>query len=182
MHVRRKNIRLHGYDYSYPGIYFVTICTANRERLFGTIHAGRMCLNDSGKIVSGTWKKLPQRFPCVALDAFVVMPNHVHGIVLLHRRRSNTQTGAASSAPTQPAALGDILRTFKSESAIRVNAILKRTARPIWQRNYFEYIIRSTSSLDKIRLYIRDNPSHWDSDPDNTGIRRSSFDEFPWFS
>jgi len=141
-----------------------------------------MCPNDSGKIVAETWKNLPQRFPRVVLDAFIVMPNHVHGIVLLHRRKSNTQTGAASSAPTQSATLGDILRTFKSESAIRVNAILKRTARPVWQRNYVEHIIRSTRSLDKIRLYIRDNPSHWDSDPDNTGIRHSSFDEFRWFS
>jgi len=141
-----------------------------------------MCPNDSGKIVAETWKNLPQRFPRVVLDAFIVMPNHVHGIVLLHRRKSNTQTGAASSAPTKPAAVGDILRAFKSESAIRVNAILKRSARPVWQRNYFEHIIRSTSGLDKIRLYIRDNPSNWDSDPDNSGLRRPSLDEIPWFS
>jgi REP element-mobilizing transposase RayT len=163
----RKNLRLRGYDYSRPGVYFITICTAEGEPLFGEIRSGQMIRNDAGNVLAEIWAHLPQRFPNIALDAFVVMPNHVHGVVVFDKPGINQKQGAASSAPTTVVALGRVVRSFKSESAIRVNAILKTSGRFVWQRNYFEHIVRTGKDLDEIRQYIHDNPLRWDSDPEN---------------
>jgi REP element-mobilizing transposase RayT len=157
----RRSIRLFGYDYSQPGAYFVTICTYNREL---SLEAEQV-----EEIVRSAWASLPARFPHVVLDEFVIMPNHIHGIVILVPTTgapldSDTASrGAASSAPT----LGRVIRAFKSLSAIEANRIMNRSERPFWQRNYYEHIIRDEDELDIIRQYIRDNPLRWDQDPDN---------------
>lgn len=190
----RRSIRLKGYDYSQSGAYFVTICTQNREHLFGDIINGAMHLNDVGAVVQGTWIDLPNRFPTVRLDTFVVMPNHIHGIIILTNNHSVTVgaglappnihdhgsnhgvpgtcssnldsakfQGTASSAPP----LGDIIRAFKSISAIAVNRLLLRSGQPLWQRNYYERIIRDPDALSNIRRYIKANPQNWAEDTNN---------------
>ena len=146
----RRSIRLPGYDYSQPGAYFVTICTHNRDLLLRT--------EPVQEAVRSTWEAIPQRFRAVTLDEFVVMPNHVHGIIIL-----GDATGAASGAPT----LGAIIRAFKSISAIQSSRILNRSGLPFWQRNYYEHVIRDEDELNIIRQYICDNPRNWLDDPDN---------------
>jgi REP element-mobilizing transposase RayT len=148
----RRSVRLAGYDYWQAGAYFITICTHNRE-LSLQAEAVR-------EVVRLAWHGLPARFPVVALDEFGIMPNHVHGIIILAEAASG---GAASSAPT----LGHVVRAFKSISAIEANKILGRSDRPFWQRNYYEHVIRDEEELDVIRRYIRDNPRNWLDDPDN---------------
>ena len=155
----RRSIRLRDYDYSQPGAYFVTVCTHNRDLLLESAAA-------QGAVLAA-WQELPTRFPAVALDEFVIMPNHVHGIVILVAGRS--LRGAASHAPTNRVrpTLGEVVLAFKSLSAIKVNAILNRTGLRFWQRNYYEHVIRDEDELSGIRQYIRDNPLPWHEDPEN---------------
>ena len=163
----RRSIRLRGYDYSHPGHYFVTICTHGKEHVFGEVVEGEMVLNEAGEVVRRAWESLPKRFPTVALNSLVVMPNHIHIIIGLVGEGlalpASLRRGAASSAPT----LGDVLRVFKSTSAISANALLSRCGQPLWQRNYYEHIIRNPAELEMIREYIATNPPRWDTDPEN---------------
>ncbi len=164
----RRSTRLKGYDYSGAGAYFITICTHGRECLFGEVMDGAMRLNDTGRAVQAEWARLPERFQSVDLDEFVVMPNHVHGIIhvgalLAAPLLVPPGQGAASSAPT----LGDILRAFKSISAIAVNRLLGRSGRSLWQRNYYEHIIRNEHELARAREYIANNPLQWALDREN---------------
>jgi len=143
-------MRLPGYDYAQPGAYFVTTCTQDRASLFGTIADGMMRLNAHGRIVRDTWLHLPDHYP-LELDAFVAMPNHVHGIIVI------PSVGAGfKPAPT----LSEIVRAFKTFSA-------RRIGHPVWQRNFHEHIIRSEASLERIRQYIVDNPASWAFDREN---------------
>jgi REP element-mobilizing transposase RayT len=148
----RRSIRLPEYDYSQPGAYFVTVCTHDRQ----------LSLEDERvqEVVRSVWEGLPARFPHVMLDEFVIMPNHMHGIVIIED--ASWERGAASSAPT----LGEIVRAFKSRSAIQANRVLNRSG-GFWQRNYYEHIIRNEDELNAIRQYIKDNPVKWAEDPDN---------------
>ena len=156
----RRSPRLVGYDYSQAGLYFVTACTWNREPVLGDVIAGGMRLSPAGRAVASAWETLPVRFPAVDLDAFVVMPNHVHGILFLG---ANPALPKDTAAPT----LAAVLRAFKSVSAIDANRTLNRPGRPFWQRSYHDHIIRHDRALDRIRRYIADNPARWDTDPDN---------------
>ncbi len=158
----RRSIRLRGYDYSRAGAYFVTVCMQGKRPVLGEIVEGEMVLNEAGRLVGRAWEILPRRFPHITLDAFVAMPNHVHGIIMVGAGLALPE-GAASSAPT----VGDIVRAFKSTSAIAVNALLLRSGEPLWQRNYYEHIIRKDGELSKIREYMATNPLRWASDPEN---------------
>jgi putative transposase len=167
---RRRSIRLRGYDYSSSGAYFVTVCIKNKECLFGEIADGMMRLNHAGELIHEIWDALSKRYDDIDLDAFVVMPNHVHGIIVLIDASAvgaglalPIRRGAASNAPT----LGDVIRTFKSISAIQVNRLLTRTGQLLWQRNYYEHIIRNEAGLDRIRSYIAMNPQNWMMDQEN---------------
>jgi putative transposase len=194
----RRSIRLTRYDYSQMGAYFVTVCAHERTCLFGDVADPDMRLNDAGRLVQAAWDELPGRFPGVELDAFVVMPNHVHGIVVIVRGavQGAEIPGAASSAPTLPwepgaatgpgavgaglalpaptpatATLGHVMRAFKSISALYVNRQLKRSG-PLWQRNYYERIIRDETELQRIREYIETNPARWADDSENPDGKR----------
>ena len=200
----RRSIRLKGYDYAQAGAYFVTICAHGRECLFGQVLDGEMQLNAYGDIVAQCWDDLPRHYPTVDLDAFVVMPNHVHGIVVLTdpappaapnagvvgaglrparvgaagggadgevvgeatraglRPTPTTQPGAAATATAPP--LSEVVRAFKSFSARRVNELRGAAGAPVWQRNYYEHIIRNERSLSMVRDYIAGNPTRWDVD------------------
>jgi REP element-mobilizing transposase RayT len=175
----RRSIRLRDYDYAQGGAYFVTVCVQGRELLLGAVEDGTMVPNEAGKMIENVWYELPGRCPNVRLDEFVIMPNHVHGIIWIvgaglalpgTKPRAvgaglalPKGQGAASSAPT----LGDIVRVFKSISAIAVNRLLDRTGSPLWQRNYYERIVRDEDELAGIRTYIRDNPGRWGEDAEN---------------
>lgn len=191
----RRTIRLQGYDYAQDGSYFVTICTFDRGCLFGDVLDGEMHLTPFGVVIQRHWENLPQHYPAIALDVFVVMPNHVHGIVILgggidkaakgkgdeadqrndgeknkEGRAGQAEYGAAQGkgrAGHRPApTLGEVMRGFKAFSAKEIN-ILRGTAGPVWQRNYYEHIIRDERSLQAIRQYIIDNPARWAEDAEN---------------
>jgi len=155
----RRSIRLKGYDYSQAGAYFVTICTKARGCLFGEIIDGEMVLNPFGEVVQACWDDLPRHYPHVELDAFVIMPNHAHGIIMI-------SVGAGfKPAPTH--GLPEIIRAFKTFSSRRINDLRDMSGVPLWQRNYYEHVIRNEESLNTIRRYIIENPLRWADDPEN---------------
>jgi putative transposase len=178
----RHSIRLKGYDYTQPGAYFVTLVTQGRECLFGEIVDGDMRLDEAGRMVEWTWYDLPNHIDNIALDAFVVMPNHVHGIIIIRERVgvAVAVVGAGSEpAPTEPAptepghrnhGLPEIVRQFKTFSAKRINQWRGITGQPVWQRNYYEHIIRNEISMQRIREYIAANPQQWALDRENPAV------------
>ena len=170
---RRRSIRLKGYDYSAPGAYFVTICTHNREPLFGWIVDGEMVLNEYGQIVWKEWFRTAQVRSNVALfeDEFIVMPNHIHGIIWIVEA---TRRVAPTDGPRGPlsGSLGAIIAQYKSIVTKRINAVRGTPGASVWQRNYYEHIIRTERALDAIRRYIAENPLRWHLDrynPDAVG-------------
>ena len=167
---RISSPRLEGWDYGSHGLYFVTICTHGRECLFGEVVDGEMRLNDAGQAAQAEWVRLPECFQSIELDEFVIMPNHLHGIILVGAGLAppGGAVGALLAAPPASApTLGDILRAFKSISAIAVNRLLGRSGRSLWQRNYYEHVIRNEDELARIREYIANNPAQWALDREN---------------
>lgn len=167
----RRSIRLKGYDYTQAGVYFVTICVAQRECLFGEIVDGEMRLNEYGRIVAEEWARTATMRSNVELGEFVVMPNHAHGIIVL----TDNDVGARRRlAPTteqfgKPIAgsLPTIIRAFKSAVTYRINILRQTSGAPVWQRNYWEHIIRNERELERIRAYIINNPANWSIDEEN---------------
>lgn len=221
----RRSIRLKGYDYSQPGLYFVTICVQHRKCLFGEISKGQLKLNNAGKMVHAEWEKLPLRFPNIRLHEFVVMPNHFHAILEIVRAtlvvapndfdapndsnakiddndganderdsdslEINSITGDTEKsgqsgqprgfAPTVNTGntgnvvgktLGDMLGAFQSITTVEYIRGVKQKNWPsfdgkLWQRNYWEHIIRNEQSYNRISKYIINNPVNWDDDKFN---------------
>jgi putative transposase len=183
---RRRSIRLKHYDYSQAGAYFLTIVAQGRLCMFGDVAEGNTLLNDAGRMISDAWHGLPERFPNIELDAFVVMPNHIHGIIVMGARH-DTPVGAAlvaarnDKAPTRnnragtrpaPTVLGDIVGAFKSITTDTYITGVKRSGWPsfpgkLWQRNFYEHIIRNDEDLQTIREYISNNPARWEEDTEN---------------
>ena len=165
---KRRSIRLRGYDYSSPGAYFITICAHGHESLFGTVTDGRLILNGYGKIVRECWYDLPRHYPHVTIDAFVVMPNHVHGVIVLLAEAIGAVGAGLKPAPTtterRRQALPEVVRGFKTFSARRINTLRDAAGTSVWQRNYYEHIVRDDKDLERIRIYIADNPRHWEED------------------
>lgn len=173
--LRRSSIRLKEYDYSTPGAYFVTVCAYNWKHLFGEILNGKMRLNRIGKMIQSVWHELPENYPGVDADIFVVMPNHLHGIVVL------TTVGAGPCAcpgggqprgvaPTM--SLPGVVHRFKSLSSTRYRQSLTQKdwsplSNRLWQRNYYEHVIRNENELNRIREYILYNPLQWQFDREN---------------
>ena len=164
---RRKSIRLPGFDYSQPGAYFITVCTRNRASILGDVTEGKLCLNAAGRLAQAVWEELPQHYPHVHLDAWTVMPNHVHGIAILKSDSVDHVGAGLKPAPTQRHGLPEIVRAFKTFSARRINALQGTAGTALWQRNYYEHVIRDEAALDRIRQYIADNPARWHEDPEN---------------
>ena len=156
---RRKSIRLKGWDYSAPGAYFVTICTHKRQPLFGQVVDGEMVLNQYGEIVREAWFDLPNHYAHVELDAFVVMPNHIHAIIILDADAIGVGAGLKPAPTRHP--LSEIVRALKTFSARRINTLRGTPGVPVWQRNYYEHIIRNERALNAIRRYIAENPLRW---------------------
>jgi putative transposase len=159
----RRSIRLKGYDYKQVGAYFVTVVARNRACLFADIVNGETRLNGAGRVMQSAWDDLPNHYPGVACDAFVVMPNHIHGIIVV----MDTIVGAGlKPAPTRHG-LPEIIRGFKTFSARRINDLRSTPGTPIWQRNYYEHIIRNEEELTRIREYVANNPLQWEDDREN---------------
>ena len=196
----RRSIRLRGYDYSQAGAYFVTVCVQGRHCLFGGVVNGEMRLNDAGRMAQTVWEGLPDRFPSIELDAFVVMPNHVHGIIVLladasrgrgescirpgvNDENANDHKGDHKDRPygTLAGTIGRVIQAFKSIVTHEYVMGVRQHVWPpfvgrLWQRNYYEHIIRDAESLNRIREYILTNPLRWALDRENP--RRTGEDEF----
>ncbi len=175
----RRSIRLAGYDYSSAGVYFVTICAFRRAALFGEICDAKMVPNSIGAVAEKTWRELPNRFPSVALDALVVMPNHLHGIIVLHKKK-RAETSSAPTAEKPTVTLARVIQTFKSIARMQVRKQLGR-ASPLWQRGYYEHIVRSGNALTAIQRYIHENPARWEFDRENPQANLPpNFPAEPW--
>ena len=170
---RRRSLRLKDYDYAQSGAYFVTIVAQERTCLFGNVLDGAMQLNTAGRMVQAICSELSLHYPSVATDAFVVMPNHFHGIVILVGigPRAYPKSGQSQGiAPT--ISLPDVVGRFKSLTTKRYADGVKQSAwvpfpGKLWQRNYYEHIIRDAKSLDRLREYILNNPLRWSFDAEN---------------
>ena len=175
---RRRSLRLNGYDYAQAGAYFITICTQDRACLFGQVIDGAMRLNDAGELATGLWQDMPVRFAGLDIDAFVVMPNHIHGILVLSDSAvtvvaplvgaRDKDRAATRAAPT----IGDIVAAFKSSFTVEYIRGAKNGRWPVfnrrvWQRNYYEHIIRDEPELTRVRRYIEENPLRWEFDQEN---------------
>lgn len=166
----RRSMRLQGYDYRQSGAYFVTICVHSRICLFGNVMAGKMQLNLYGAIAEEEWLRTPVLRPYIELDEYIIMPNHFHGILVI------TDTGGAQrAAPLRtppekpipfvaPGSLGAVMRAFKSAATKRINELRETPGNPIWQRGYYEDVVRNEKHLDHIRQYIQANPARWGED------------------
>jgi len=184
----RRSIRLQGYDYSQNGAYFITLCTHNRECLFGQIQNGQMILNEYGKMVEQCWNNLSNHYDNIELDAYVIMPNHFHGIILITDNVDNVDNVRAirelpihelpiHELPRQQQKqrqqqrrkmlLPKIVGRFKMNSAKQINQMRNTPGISVWQRNYYEHIIRDEKSLENIRNYIINNPAKWQDDDYN---------------
>ena len=203
----RRSIRLKDYDYSRCGAYYVTICVQERLCLFGDVVNGKMIMSDAGEMIHRTWSQLPEKYPVVRTDAFVVMPNHVHGIVLndvdssvgaapcgrpLSRPNQNENcrvTEIESRDEGQPQgvaptddrriSLSDIVHRFKSFTTNRYAKGVKESGwhsfpGRLWQRNYFERVIRNEDEMNRIRDYIDGNPQNWETDEENPNYSENS--------
>lgn len=173
----RRSVRLKGYDYTQAGAYFVTIVTQGRECLFGEVVHGEMWLNDAGRMVEKWWLELNRKFSAVDTDEYVVMPNHIHGVIVIaHVGATLVVAQAQDRAGTRPApTLGDVVGAFKSLATHEYIVGIKQRGWPsfagkLWQRNYHEHIIRDESTLHRIREYIVNNPLQWAVDRENPRV------------
>jgi putative transposase len=191
---KRHSIRLPQFDYTQPGAYFVTIVTYERQSLFGEIRDQAILLNNLGLLVQHEWLRLPARFKEIELDEYIIMPNHIHGIIVIGDDRmgigeksnsinDRTGTGVKSSllnnsknprAPTGeqfgnpiPGSIPTIIRSFKASVTYRVKIMRGNFEMPVWQRNYYEHVIRDEPEWHRTRLYIQENPAQWSRDNEN---------------
>jgi len=161
----RRSIRLKDYDYTTPWWYYITICTYNRKNPFGQIINGKMILSELGIIVEEEWLNTAKLRKDVELDYYVIMPNHFHGIII------NNSRGTMHRAPTNPkfgnpisGSLSTIIGAFKAAVTRKINRLIKQPVLKIWQRNFYEHIIRNENDLNNIRSYIELNPLKWEID------------------
>jgi len=159
----RHSIRLKDFNYSSAAAYFITACSYHREILFNS--------SEVKEIIQTVWNQLPLRFLNIRLDEFVIMPNHVHGIIWIEEEPSVQNVGAIHELPLRVVRrrmlLPKIIGYFKMNTAKEINHHLSRSGIPVWQRNYYERIIRSDNELNRVRQYILDNPKNWENDPEN---------------
>ena len=181
---RRNTNRISQHDYSVVGYYFITICAENRQQIFGTIENNRMVLNDGGEMVNFWWQEMVKQYPNISIDQYVIMPNHIHGIInivgvdlcvdqiqndkILYNAHAGTSGRTRRSAPT----ISVILQWFKTMTTNKYIQNVKNNNWPsfdkrLWQRNFYDHIIRDDKSLNEIREYIRNNPTSWQHDNEN---------------
>lgn len=180
--LHRHSLRFKDYDYTQAGAYFVTICTKNHQCIFGEIQQGRMQLNATGRLAAAQWQQLPNRFTDLDLGEWVVMPNHIHGILVITgmgEASLDIESGDAGylswdASPlrpvgTMPGSLAAIIQNYKSISSRRISAQDEKLKGLIWQRNYYEHVIRNERELRAISEYIQTNPQNWQKDTEYRG-------------
>jgi len=174
----RRTIRLPYYDYTDAGAYFVTVCVTQHRCILGEIRDTDVALSRMGQIALAIWEELPAHFSEVHLDQFVVMPNHIHGILFIKNESQNNEQSASvrtqhaaslrrpvrTFGPLQAGELGTIVRSYKSAVTRQVNLLRQTPGHTFWQKKYYEHVIRDESDLDRIREYIVTNPSRWAED------------------
>ena len=174
-YTRRNNNRIPQHDYSKPGHYFVTICTQNRREMFGAIINNQMILNNTGCMVNSWWRKMFVKYKNISMNAYIVMPNHIHGIIHIVGAGSPRPCddiacdgiGRGNRAPT----IGHMVAYFKYQSTKQINKSRNTPGKQIWQRNYYDHIIRNDRSLYRTRQYIKTNPFTWEYDRENPNNR-----------
>lgn len=164
---RRRSIRLPHYDYAQRGVYFITLCVQHRRSLFGDVIDGSMVLKNLGEIVATEWRRTSEIRPNIVVDEFVVMPNHLHGLIVMEplRRGVSHTPGEKFRSPAQT--VGAIVRGFKGSTTRLINELQGTPGVMLWQRNYYEHIVRDDRELQRIREYIANNPAQWALDREN---------------
>ncbi len=175
----RKTNRLRQYDYSQAGYYFVTLCIQNRACLLGDVVKDNMTLNNAGNMIENSWRQVPDYYDGVEIDSCQIMPNHLHGIIILAGAspRANVGTGPCA-CPGQPQevasteSLSDVIGRFKSFTTNRyIDGVKHHKWSPfdkkLWQRSFYEHTIRNNEDLNRVREYIHNNPLKWALDKDN---------------
>ena len=198
----RNFLGLKKYDYSQPGAYFMTICTDNRICYFGNVVDGIMISFTIIEAVREIWLEIPKRFQCIDLDAFIIMPNHIHGIIIINKEgsslirqthkinyRNNPNMRFINQSPIKTnnwiltensqQMVGKIIRYFKAKSSKIIHESGFQHFR--WQRNYYEHVVRSAIELDCIREYIINNPVQWELDRENCLSRNFNIDLGKYF-
>jgi putative transposase len=168
----RQSIRLPEYDYSQTGAYFVTVLTYQRECILGDVIDDEVSLSEIGKIVEAVWREIPAHFPNVSSDEYVIMPNHVHGIIRIEsdivraRHASPLRVHANKSSPkgTDSRSLGAIIGSFKSAVTKRIHLLQGFQNIHLWHRNYYEHVIRNVRDYERVLDYIQSNPINWEQD------------------
>jgi putative transposase len=160
---QRHGLRWPGHDYAAPGAYFVTLCIHDRKQLLGKVREAEVQLTQSGQIAEAAWSALPDHY-AIDLDQFVIMPNHLHGIVCLRE-------GAVD--------LSEVIRGFKTFSARRINRLYGRAGEPVWQRGFHDRVIRDDRELQAVRAYVADNPANWSQDRENVDDGRAGWKPAP---
>jgi REP element-mobilizing transposase RayT len=165
---------LKSYDYSQDGYYFVTICAENRKEWFGKVEKGEMILNQYGKIANQCWDDLPNHYLNCSLDSFVVMLNHIHGIIVIINKDVTIVGNGLKPFPTH--GLSEMIRGFKTFSSRKINEEIKNDNKFQWQKSFYDHVIRNETELYRIRDYIKNNPLKWDLDRENPLSKNFNFD------
>ncbi|HHT9108722.1 MAG TPA: transposase [Candidatus Wunengus sp. YC64] len=177
---RIESTRLKDYDYSRNGAYFVTVCTKNSMHLFGSIVDQKLIPNRQAEVITECWLGLPAHYTNCVLDKFIIMPNHVHGIIIIDNEIAETglklnntivETGlkpvSTAGWGTKPYSLSEIIRGFKTFSARRINEYQNTRGKAFWQSRFYDHIIRNREELNRIRQYIIENPLKWELEKNN---------------
>jgi REP element-mobilizing transposase RayT len=183
----RKKIRLKGYDYSQSGYYFVTICTKNREEWFGKVENETMRLSQFGEVAKNFWVEIPEHFKEVKTDEFSVMPNHLHGILIIEGRvgnaylRSHQRNAFMHSLQDRTKMLlPKIIQQYKASVTHRIND-LQNDIPFQWQKSFYDRVIQNENELSRIRKYIQNNPLKWDLDRENPFSKNFNLEHHPYW-
>jgi REP element-mobilizing transposase RayT len=163
----RRSIRLPGYHYAETGAYFLTICAYRKECVFGRVRDNGVELTRMGEMVAECWAELPQHFPHVEIPVHVVMPNHFHGIVVLHKGRNRNRDRAEAFQKPMAGSVATLVRCLKAEVTRRANRAGRELGHPVWKRNYFERVLRDGQEYSAASRYTAENPMRWEFDEEN---------------
>jgi len=169
----RRSIGLKEYNYSQPGAYFITICAHNKKPILGYVIDGNVHLNEIGKVVESEWLRTFNMRKNLKLDVYVIMPNHFHGIIIISNGRGTLQCAPTNEQFGKPVSnsIPNIIRLFKSTATKQINQIRQTPGMELWQRNYYEHVIRNEDEFNQVREYIINNPLQWQFDRENPNGR-----------
>jgi putative transposase len=165
--ISRKSIRLKGYDYTTENLYFITICTNKRKNLFGKIKRGKIVLNSHGMIASNEWLKTEEIRKNISLDYYIIMPNHIHGIISINNGHAQRVPTFEQFGKSEKNSISTIIRSYKSSVTRQIKESGKTLNKPVWQSRFYDRIIRNEKELNRIRMYIINNPMKWQYDREN---------------